>query len=565
MKLRGWLTGASLGGVLLLAALIYYGHQGRKTEDRLRVGESFLELGELERALEEVDSTLQSHPTRAAMELRRRVLGAMGNRRELEDAKSIFEEYPDSGTLTAFVQSAIRWDDEALAREALVRGKTLVEDLSDANYLALVAIVSARWGDYGAAATAFGRALELGYPENDQSQLTFGILKIQEGDLSGGLERLESIPSNSPYFAEALRSAVAVYRRSGRLDDVKRHAEAYFSMPEISISEKLATLDFVYPNASVAWTEATLDWTLQSARTGNAVADLLIWAYLDGHAPQWADETLESLPEAAFEVLPLRLVAVARARMKRMEERNREMPSVSAGLDLEVSVPPKESPYADVLQLALLEDKRMGDESVSRHVLERALDEQIEAAPEVVTGVDRFVRAFDLMTIWEPTLWRLTRDEGASAKPALGILFRLYSQERDTGDLFRVMERMVELEPNNFLALNNYVNLGLLLGRDPPRFYSLAERVGEHAGQNGRLASTYAFALVRQDRAREALEVMEALPAEARREDSVAVYYALALAAVGEREKAREVVAGMDTLSLFAEERALIDEIRLGD
>lgn len=583
MNSRRLIGGLLLAGMIAMVLLLAWGHRGRVAEDRVREASLLLEQSRAIAALGAIDAVLADRPDfLPAIRLRVDILGALGRPEELEAARELWEETGVGDALIRLVRAAMKWDSKAIAYQALATTEAR-QALSPVDRLALEATVNARWGDYAAAARAFDKAIALGYPENDQSRLTMGILEIQKGDIEAGLRSLESVVPESPYYAEALRGMMRVYRESGRIENIKRHAEAFLTAPEIIISEKLATLDFLHGQGATASVKAALDWIWHSAPTGEAVADLLIWCYLDDRAVEWADNALASLPEEAFEVLPLRLVAVARERQYSAESRGEENPadkvggavsSVSAlsAFATAISAPLRQpfslsdfqnsSPYAALLSLERLHDEGLGSGSLRQRLAARQLHEQLMAASETIDGLDRFVRAFDLQSVWEPALVSLAKEQPRVAHPAVRLLYRIYSERKDAPALFRLMERALELDPDDLIALNNYTHLGLLLEIDPPRFQKLAERVGEHRARDVRFAGTYAFALLLKDRPEMALDVLEAYPSEALRTPSVAPYYAATLAAMGDTEGAADVLATIDPAMLFESEREFVEHLR---
>lgn len=548
---RLWIGGVLAGAVIIFGSVLFWAHQGRLVMDRVREAEELLAAGRGQEALAVTEEALAARPElMLARRVRVDALAAIGSRGELDAARENWEMSGAGEDAVRLIQAAMRWNEEAIARGVLSSDQ-VTTSFAPVNRLALESTVNARWGAYEAAVDAFDQALALGYPENDQSRLTAGILRIQEGDIDGGLERLEAVSEDSPFYPEAAGTLVMVYRQSGRSMDVQRHAEAYFKAPRISLSEKLATLDFLHENASASRMALALDWIWHTAPTGGAIADLLIWCYLDDRMPEWADAALAGLPEAAFENEPVRLVTIARSRQ--IGDRG-----MSAGLEAGISA--SASPYAALLQLASLADDGLMVGSLRQRVLTRELRAALVDSPRLIDGVDRFSRAFFLGRAWEPVLVQLTREDAPVAEPAVRLLFKMYSESRDTAALWRLMERAVELNPDNIVSLNNYVHLGLLLKADPPRFYRLAERVGEQGHRRVHFAGTYAFSLLLQGRAADARTVLEQHPAEALREPAIAPYYAAALAATGDSLPAADILASIDPAELFAEERALLEQ-----
>lgn len=567
MKVRLLIGALLVLGSVLLGLLLLWAHQGREAEARIHQAEAHLRAGRFQDALSLVENVLGGAVSERALRIRVDALSALESPFELSAAEALWDFSLSRESLVRLVQAAMRWDAPAIARHALdvERRNSL---LAPMDRYALEATVAVRWGEYATAAAAFDRAMALGYPENDQSRLTAGILRIQEGDLAGGIERLEAISRDSPHFAEAVRSLMTIYRQTDRLEDVAAHAPHFFRSASIAVVEKLALLDYLHAKGSSALLYEALEWTWRSARTGAAVADLLVWCYLDGRAAAWADARLASLPHAAFEVLPLRLIAVARDRQLRLAEHRNDAAPVErdsgrfAFLREDLSAFTSTSAYAALLQSALLEEEEAAANLVRRQVLMRELHLGLLGGdPELVARIDLFARTFEMTPVWEVALVRLSREHSAAADSAIQILYRLYSEQKDTRALFQVMERAVERNPDSVVALNNLTHLGLLLGENLPRFHRLAEQLSAYQLRDVRIASTCAFSKLLQGEAEAARAILEEHAPDVLRQPPVALYYAATVAVTEDLERAEAWIASIDPATLFPEEAELLKKL----
>jgi len=567
VKARLWIGGLLLVAGLLLGLLLLWAHYGREAAARVHRAESHLHAERFQEALSLAEAALKREPS-SARPLRIRVdaLAGLESPAELGAAEELWQIAPSGDALVRLVQAAIRWDAPDVARHALESDQT-AELMAPVDRFALEATVAARWRDYSTAVAAFDRAMALGYPVNDQSRLTLGILRVQEGDIAEGITQLEMVSEGSPYFSEAVRSLMTVYREADRQADVEKNAPFFFRSASISMAEKLATLDYLRTGGPSNVFRSALDWTWRSARTGAAVADLLIWCYRDEQTVQWADARLASLPDAAFEVLPLRLVAVARERQLRHAVTSGnpyETQAISGSsllLQSDLSAFTSESAYAALVQWALLEDGDAAGSIVRRQVLMQELHAGLVDEPNKVEGVDLFARTFGLMPVWERALLRLIKEEGPVADTATSALYRIYSERKDARSLFLVMERAVERNPDNLIALNNYVHLGLLLGEDRSRFHRLAEQLHPYRLRDVRVASTCAFSQLLLGKPQMARDILEEHAPDTLQQPSVVVYYAATLVATGGLDRAQVLIASVDPVSLFPEEVELLETL----
>jgi tetratricopeptide (TPR) repeat protein len=577
LRWQRWLT--AFLALLAVAAVIvlFWAHRVRQAELRVGEAEMLLREGRVEEALALAAEAVGGRRTaERARWVRLEAYRAMGSRAELDEANALWGLAGTSDALLRLVQAAMRWNRQAEAFAALEEARKSAS-VSEVNRLALEATAAAHWGDYPKAARVLEKAIVMGYPENDQTRLTMGILLVAEGDHEEGLSRLEEITPDSPYFAEAIRNRVEVYRQLGRVEAIEEVSEALFTDPHITVSEKLLTLDFLYDQGRTAWVYMALDWMWHTGQNAAQISDLLLWAYLEDRAVEWADEALASLPAVAFEDLPLRVVGVARNHQKKRflpqdagtEQVETEKGAEGAGdgqhspVDFgALSLSSYEGPFVLLLRLGRLQEEGTGRSGVALRVLERELHSVLVASPEQITPLDRFVRAFGMDRSWEAVLTRLSRESKKIAEPALFALHRIYAANRDTPALYRLMERAVELNPDDLVALNNVVYIGLLLEVDSPQFERLVERIGEHQQRDIRFASTYAHALLLRGRAMEALELLESYPPEVLASPSVALSHSAILEAVGRSVDAQHALSHVDAEKLFPEEEVIFERIR---
>jgi len=118
--------------------------------------------------------------------------------------------------------------------------------------------------------------------------------------------------------------------------------------------------------------------------------------------------------------------------------------------------------------------------------------------------------------------------------------------------------RLADLVPTDRRIQNNLAQLRLLLSADMDRARKVAAEVYLKEPSNPDYVSTYAFALYTKGDASGALKVMNGLSESQLRNPSMAAYYGIVLAAVGENDKAREYLKLAASAKLLPEERALV-------
>jgi predicted Zn-dependent protease len=139
-------------------------------------------------------------------------------------------------------------------------------------------------------------------------------------------------------------------------------------------------------------------------------------------------------------------------------------------------------------------------------------------------------------------------------------LERLYLADGDTADLQKLYVRLLELHPQEIGYKNNLAATSLLLKTNLPQSYQLTAEIYAQAPGNPDVASTYAYALHLQGRDQEGVAALQKLPPAQLAEPSVAVYYAVLLAATGNADAAARYrqIARAES-KLLPEEKQLLE------
>lgn len=158
-------------------------------------------------------------------------------------------------------------------------------------------------------------------------------------------------------------------------------------------------------------------------------------------------------------------------------------------------------------------------------------------------------------------LWTLAKDP-MEQKAALRSLYRHYSESGDTAGLYRTLQRLVEVLPEDLSLQNNLAQIGLLLNADPERARKLASELHEKMPNEAAYVSTYAFALFSRGDAAGAVQAMASLKEEQLRDPALACYYGIFLASAGQFEAARKYLELGADARLLPEERTLVEKAR---
>jgi predicted Zn-dependent protease len=141
---------------------------------------------------------------------------------------------------------------------------------------------------------------------------------------------------------------------------------------------------------------------------------------------------------------------------------------------------------------------------------------------------------------------------------ALGMLDHLYAVTGNTRNLQKVYAALMKNDPSDVMAKNNYAATSLLLGLELPEAHQIAKDNYTRFPQDIVMISTYAFSLHLQGRTREALKILETLPADKLRQPMLATYYGVLLAADGQPAKAKVYLDIAGRSVLLPEEKTLV-------
>src|SRR5262249_50489534 len=118
---------------------------------------------------------------------------------------------------------------------------------------------------------------------------------------------------------------------------------------------------------------------------------------------------------------------------------------------------------------------------------------------------------------------------------------------------------LLKAAPDAVAIRNNHITLALLLGQIPAQAWQLAKKLHEEVPTHLAASSTYAFSLLQQGKAKEAVAIMEPFPADDLRDPLVALYYGSFLAAAGHVEQATPFLELAGKAHPLPEERRLLE------
>ena len=161
----------------------------------------------------------------------------------------------------------------------------------------------------------------------------------------------------------------------------------------------------------------------------------------------------------------------------------------------------------------------------------------------------------------EALWWRAAGQSGGVAYESLGSLARHYQVQRDAEGQYRVFNKLHSLRPQDNDVTNNFVFFAVLTGKHEQAAEQLARDLMQRQPGNTTYLATYAYVLIAKGRAAEALKLIDPVLIRAGNSPAIRFVHGLALAGVGDKEKARPILRGLDPATLTRREVELISEI----
>ena len=140
---------------------------------------------------------------------------------------------------------------------------------------------------------------------------------------------------------------------------------------------------------------------------------------------------------------------------------------------------------------------------------------------------------------------------------------RLYA-EGNTRGLQSLFSLAMQRDQTNAALMNNLASTALLTESWDKKPHELARELYSKAGTNASYIATYAYSLLVQRQAADALKVIERLTPQQLEDPSIALYYGLILKSSGNASRAARYFEIAAKATLLPEERKLLDRARHG-
>ena len=461
-------------------------------------------------------------------------------------SKLVEVSHHDPRALSQLAALALKFGEVEFAQEALNQLPAASKETATA--LSLQATVDVVQGSLIHAEALFDRAARL-EPSNVSHRLNSLKIQMQLGDpvkAEAARHELEELAENPYARSEALRALLQDARAHSRSERALSIAEQLASIPDASISDNLLLLDELRVSGPDRFQVAlaNLRQKVQSSGNRGLIFQVLSWQNRHGmylESLTWK----EQLPAAVAAGFPIAL-AESEALMG-LQDWGRLRTKVAAA----------DWGQMNYLRLAIYS-------RAERELSNGQFQERWESALVATAGEwNALLELANLAERWDwedqavQVFWIIAR-QSQGQNIALRRLYKFYSDQRNTRELYKVAKRILEVNPNDLIAMNNVAALGLLLGEDRDQALKLAEEVYSKAPSIPAFAATYAFAMLKAGQSNRAFEIIKDLPSKTLEDPSIALYYALVLAAHGQSNGAELYLENaLRNGHLFPEEESL--------
>lgn len=389
-------------------------------------------------------------------------------------------------------------------------------------------------------------------PTNDLHRVNLAVVRMESRDTNVSARAhadLERLQSSAAWGVQARRALLMHHLAHRQFAEAERFSTALLSEPKCTFADKLEHLTVLRSARSPQFEAFAAELQHDAATNVFTSADLVTRLTELGAASN-AIVWVKSLPAAMQNEPPLPM-ALASSYF-----------ALGRWRELEDSLNPQQWKERDFIRKALMAFAVSKQKETSVAALHWKDSVQLASArPELLGTLAQMAWSWGWTNEAEAVLWRTVKDFPAERWP-VEALQNSYVQTRNTRGLYEINTLMLDRQPTNVLAQNNWATLAFLLDTNLTKAHQLAREVYQHDTNNFGFVSTYAYSLHLQGRTAEALKVIETLQPAELENPSVASYYGVVLAAAGQSEKARRYLAKADGAPILPEESKLVLEAR---
>ncbi len=521
--------------------------RGYQEQRSLAQARKFVDRQDFRSASLSLRSALLANPENLeACRLMAELADEAGSPQALDWFRRLVERSPTPEHQLRLAAAGLRYESPPFRQTAEVLEQLRPATSNQASFHVLSAELALKQKRPAGAIAGFATAASL-EPSNPWHRLNLAALNLQSADARIAAEArstLDTLSTQDGVGPAALRWLVVDWRRSMGADAALPYSQRLVAAPEATLEDRLQHLELLGSGPDAA--PFLVETQRRAAEEPTQILRMVSWMLNHGFTNQAAAWLSELAPEMRDQQ-PVRMARVS---------------CLVASCDwagLENELEGAAWGEWDFMRLAFLSRAASGQNQAQATELRwRQAVREAGERPGPVASLVNLALTWERREAAEQLLRQMAR-RPAVERWALGELDRLYADSGNTRELHRIHSRLIELDPGNVVARNNYAATSLLLGLDLERACEMARQLRSEHPEDPVIASTYAFSLHLQGCTAEGLTALEGLPAEVLEQPGLALYYGVLLSATGQTNQVDRYLALASSASLLPEERLLLE------
>jgi tetratricopeptide (TPR) repeat protein len=390
-------------------------------------------------------------------------------------------------------------------------------------------------------------------PANPVSQLNLAALRVQMDQpqtSAQGRAALQALCTNPAVRCDALRQLILDALHHTNLTSALAWSQKLLQDTNSAFGDRLVYLGTLH--ASTNDQQATFLAGLQreAANSPAKTYEVAKWMFMATRQPRAALAWMKTLPPATHTNLPVPMIEADCC----MAEKN--------WTGLQTNLVAQNWDDLDCLRRACL--------AVAYRELGLAVSAKTEWLVPMKAAENHHELLVQLLAtarVWnwpqeqEDVLWAIVNRFPKDQLASQALTSQLYSAGK-TRSLLTLFNLQWQNNRTNLSIMNNLALTAILLEAWEKKPHVLACEVYQKGSTNSAFVSTYAYSLLVQQKAGEALKIIERLSPQQLADPAIAAYYGLVLQANGQREKAKKYLDLNPKANLLPEEQKLVDKAR---
>jgi tetratricopeptide (TPR) repeat protein len=392
-------------------------------------------------------------------------------------------------------------------------------------------------------------------PSNPVSQLNLASLRVQMNEpqtAARGRDALQALCTNPAVRCEALRRLSLDALLHTNLNGALAWSQELLKETNAVFGDRMGHLGLLH--AATNAQQAAFLAALQGEATNNPnkAYEVANWMLVAAGQPRAALAWIKTLPAATHTNLPVPMVE-ADCYMAAKE-----------WTPLQTNLVAQNWAGLDCLRRACLARayRELGLAASSKTEWLAAL-KAAESRHNLLLQLLSATRVWNWPQEQEDVLWAIANRFPKNQLAVQALSSRLYSTGK-TRSLLTLFSLELQNNRTNLSFMNNLALTAMLLEAWEKKPHDLARTLYQPGSTNSAFVSTYAYSLLVQRKASEALKTIEQLSPRQLEDPAIAGYYGLILQANGQRDKAKKYFDLTPKAKLLPEEQKLFDRARAG-